>query len=36
LQSASQSAAPPQLVRRIAEDRDGFIKDLRAPHGPGK
>lgn len=27
-----QTAAPPQLVRRIAEDREGFIADIREPH----
>jgi DNA-binding HxlR family transcriptional regulator len=29
----AKTAAPPQLVRRIAEDRDGFVADIRAPHG---
>jgi len=28
----AKTAAPPQLVRRIAEDRDGFVADIRAPH----
>jgi DNA-binding HxlR family transcriptional regulator len=28
----SRSSAPPQLVRRLAEDRDGLIAQLRAAH----
>ncbi len=28
----ARTAAPPQLVRRIAEDRDGFVADIRTPH----
>lgn len=28
-----KSAAPAQLARRIAEDRDRFIADIRAAHG---
>jgi hypothetical protein len=27
------SAAPAHLVRRLTEDREGFIADLRAAHG---
>ncbi len=29
----SGSAAPAHIMRRLAEDRDGFIADLRAAHG---
>jgi DNA-binding HxlR family transcriptional regulator len=29
----SGSAAPAQFVRRLAEDREGFIAELRAAHG---
>jgi len=29
----SGSAAPADFMRRLAEDRDGFIADLRAAHG---
>jgi DNA-binding HxlR family transcriptional regulator len=28
----TQTAAPPHLVRRIAEDREGFIAEIRKPH----
>ena len=28
-----KSGAPPQLLRRLSEDRDGFIAELRAAHG---
>lgn len=28
-----KSAAPPSLLRRLREDRDGFIAELRAAHG---
>jgi DNA-binding HxlR family transcriptional regulator len=28
-----RSAAPGHFLRRLAEDRDGFIADLRAAHG---
>src|SRR5215472_13052284 len=28
----SKSAAPGRFVRRLAEDREGFIADLRAAH----
>jgi DNA-binding HxlR family transcriptional regulator len=27
------TVAPPHLVRRLADDRDGFIADIRAAHG---
>jgi DNA-binding HxlR family transcriptional regulator len=28
-----KSAVPPRLLRRMTDDRDGFIADLRAAHG---
>ena len=28
-----KSAVPPSLLRRLAQDRDGFIAELRASHG---
>ena len=28
--------APPQVLRRIARDRDGFVSDVRAAHGVRK
>jgi DNA-binding HxlR family transcriptional regulator len=33
LKYISESAAPAQFVRRLAEDREGFIAELRAAHG---
>jgi DNA-binding HxlR family transcriptional regulator len=33
LKYSSGSAAPAQFVRRLAEDQDGFIAELRAAHG---
>ena len=33
LKHNSGTAAPAQFVRRLAEDRDGFISELRAAHG---
>ena len=31
-----KSAAPPQLLRRLAKDRDGFVAEVRASHGVRK
>ena len=33
LKHNSGTAAPAQFVRRLAEDQDGFISELRAAHG---
>jgi DNA-binding HxlR family transcriptional regulator len=30
-----KSAAPPQMIRRLAKDRDGFVAEVRAAHGFG-
>ncbi len=32
----ARTAAPPKLVRRIAEDRDSFVAEIRAAHGSRK
>jgi len=29
-----KTAAPPEIVRRIKQDRDGYIAELRARHAP--
>lgn len=32
----AKSGAPPELVRRIAQDRDAYVADVRAAHGVRK